>query len=110
MALTFGRTPDALTVYLTPAAPLQATLASQDGAGAPVDWPAGASLTLELLRAGTSLGSYPFTLTGPHAQLTLDLAAIGALPKVDLKARLWLDYADGNGRFLWCLGKAVWSG
>lgn len=110
MPLTIGRTPDALTVYLTPAAPLHATLQSRDASGAPVDWPAGAILTLELLRSQTPALSAPFSIAGPLASLTLTAEQVVALPRATLGARLWLDYADGNGAFLWCSGSAVWSG
>jgi hypothetical protein len=107
--LTIGSAPDPLKVFLSRGSALHCTLRSQDPTGAGVNWPAGASLSLQLEFGSACSRTWPFTITGPLAQLTVSAADLATLPTYPVNAHLWLDYADGNGPFLWCSGQAVWN-
>lgn len=110
MPLDLGRTPDALAVRLTRGAVFAVALAAQDPDGLPADWPAGTTLRLELVNAAaggnTDAVSWPWTITGPTAALTVPAGDVDALPGYPLRSRLWLNI--GSGEFLWASGKVTW--
>lgn len=102
--LILGRAPEPLSVLLTRGGSFTARLQCKNDAGEVVNWPASSTLRLRLSHSGQEW-SWPWSISGPTATLSVPATTIAELPNRELRAQLWLNYGDGE--FLWCSGTAT---
>lgn len=100
---TLGRLPTPLSVVMSPGAMFESAIKLVTREGASALWPEGTQMRLDISREESDyLSSWPFTVSGDMAYLSISAEDISTMPARSLHAQLWLNY--GDGWFLWCAG------